>query len=69
MMKFNIGDTLIMKKNHPCGSNKMKVMYTGSDVKIRCEGCSHDTFVARAKLEKNIKQVISGDVNEQETHS
>jgi len=65
MVKFNVGDTLVMKKLHPCGSNRMRVTYSGSDVKIKCEGCSHDTFVARTKLEKNIKRVIPGNADEQ----
>ena len=52
-----------MKKNHPCGSNKMKVIYCGSDIKVRCIGCDHDTFIPRIKLEKNIKQVIEDDTN------
>ena len=57
IIKINTGDTLIMKKNHPCGSNRMKVMRTGSDIRIICEGCGRDMSVARVKLEKNIKAV------------
>ena len=36
----------------------MRVIMTGSDVKVKCEGCGHDMIVPRIKLEKNIKQVI-----------
>ncbi|MBQ8696933.1 MAG: DUF951 domain-containing protein [Clostridia bacterium] len=64
IVRFNVGDTLIMKKNHPCGCVRMKVLHAGSDVKLRCEGCSHDMIVQRVKLEKNIKQVIPGEGNE-----
>ena len=58
IIKFQPKDILIMKKNHPCGCNRMRVIMTGSDVKVKCEGCGHDMIVPRIKLEKNIKQVI-----------
>jgi hypothetical protein len=59
IIKISLGDTLEMKKPHPCGSNLMKVLRVGSDIRIKCEGCSRDVTVARIKLEKNIKRVIS----------
>ena len=49
-----------MKKPHPCGDNRFKVLRGGSDVRIVCLGCSRDVTVERLKLEKNIKQVIEG---------
>lgn len=55
--KFDKGDTLIMKKKHPCGSFAFEVMRTGSDVRIKCKGCGHDMTLNRLKLEKNIKKV------------
>ena len=57
IIKFDVGNTLIMKKKHPCGSDRMKVLRTGSDIRIKCEGCGRDMTVAREKLEKNIKEV------------
>jgi len=57
IIKFEVGDTLIMKKKHPCGSDRMKVLRVGSDIRVVCEGCSRDMTVAREKLEKNIKRV------------
>ncbi|MBQ7968232.1 MAG: DUF951 domain-containing protein [Clostridia bacterium] len=55
--KFEKGDTLIMKKKHPCGSSSFEVLRTGSDIRIKCTGCGHDLTVPRVKLEKNIKKV------------
>ena len=51
------GDLLTMKKNHPCGSDQMRVLRSGMDFKLRCEGCGHEFMVARSKAEKNIKKV------------
>ena len=58
IVKLDVGDTLQMKKNHPCGSSDFTVLRIGSDIRIRCLGCGHDVTVPREKLEKNIKNVI-----------
>ncbi len=57
-MDVRVGDILVMKKNHPCGSNKFSVLRSGMDFKIRCEGCGREVMVPRAKAEKNIKKII-----------
>ena len=58
IVRFSVGDTLVMRKPHPCGENKFKVLRSGSDVRIICLSCGRDVTVNRLKLEKNIKQVI-----------
>lgn len=59
--KFNVGDVLEMKKQHPCGEKKMKVLRIGSDIRMVCMGCGRDMTVAREKIEKNIRTVISSE--------
>lgn len=59
--KISVGDTLIMKKPHPCGSFGMKVLRIGSDLRIKCTVCGRDMSVPRVKLEKNIKSVIAAE--------
>ncbi len=61
--KFDVGDILEMKKAHPCGSNRMKVLRTGSDIRILCLGCGRDVTVPREKLEKNIRRILPPDVH------
>ncbi len=56
--KFEVGDVLEMKKPHPCGTNRMRVLRVGSDIRILCLGCGRDVTVPREKLEKNIKRVV-----------
>ena len=58
---FSPGDILVMKKPHPCKSNRFRVVRTGSDIRLECLGCGHDFSVPREKIEKNIKQVISDE--------
>ena len=35
---FAVGDRVEMKKAHPCGSRIWKVLRTGADVRMACEG-------------------------------
>ncbi len=51
------GDILTMKKKHPCGSDKMLVLRSGMDFKMKCIGCGHEFMVPRLKAEKNVKNV------------
>lgn len=50
-------DILVMKKKHPCGDNRMLVLRSGMDFKLRCCGCGREVMAARSKIEKNVKSV------------
>ena len=58
-MDIQLKDILVMKKPHPCGEHKFRVLRTGSDVRLVCLGCGRDMTVPRLKLEKNIKRVFT----------
>lgn len=58
IIKISVGDTLEMKKQHPCGARRFKVLRVGSDVRVVCEGCGRDMTMPRIKLEKAIKKII-----------
>ncbi|MBR6102736.1 MAG: DUF951 domain-containing protein [Ruminococcus sp.] len=57
-MDISKGDTLVMKKQHPCGDNRMLVLRSGMDFKLRCAGCGREFMIPRSKAEKNVKSVI-----------
>ena len=64
-MDVQVGDRLIMKKKHPCGSNEFAVLRSVMDFRLKCCGCGREVMVPRIKIEKNIKKVIrdeNGDV-------
>lgn len=63
-MLMLVGDTLEMKKKHPCGDNRFAVLRVGSDVKVRCNTCGREVTVARVKLEKGIKRVLTPEGEE-----
>ena len=57
-MDVRLGDILLMKKKHPCGSDSFTVLRIGMDFRIKCDGCGHEVMVPRSKAEKNIKKII-----------
>jgi hypothetical protein len=56
-MDVRVGDTLVMKKAHPCGAKEMLVLRSGADFRLRCVGCGHEVMVARAKIERHIREI------------
>lgn len=62
-MDIAVGDSLLLKKPHPCGSNTFAVLRVGMDFKIKCEGCGREIMVPRSKIEKRIKQVKKPNEN------
>ena len=56
-MDIRVGDTLVMKKTHPCGSNRWQVLRIGADFKLRCMGCGHEVMGARSKFARNVKSI------------
>lgn len=63
ILHFSVGDTLLLKKPHPCGAAAVLVLRLGSSVRVRCAGCGHDMTIPRVKLEKHIKKIISAEEN------
>ena len=64
IIRFSVGDTLEMKKDHPCGNRLFEVKRVGSDIRVICRGCGRDMTVPRIKLEKGIKRVIPKETEE-----
>lgn len=56
-MDIRLHDILVMKKAHPCGSDRWQVLRTGADFRLRCLGCGHELMTPRFKAEKNIRSV------------
>lgn len=63
--QLSVGDILEMKKQHPCGGKLFKVLRVGADIKISCLECKRALTLDRLKIEKMIKKVHQGDINEQ----
>lgn len=61
--EFKLGDLVEMKKPHPCGSKIWKVVRTGADIRMECQGCRHQVMIPRSKFEKSMKKVVTESVN------
>ena len=59
---INVGDTVELKKNHPCGSKTFIVMRTGMDFRLACQGCNAQIWISRVDLEKRIKKIWRSEV-------
>ncbi len=59
VVKFDIGDKLLLKKKHPCGGSSFTVLRLGTDIRIQCDVCGRDMTQNREKLERAIKKVIT----------
>lgn len=60
-MEYKLGDIIVMKKLHPCGSNEFEIIRLGADVKIKCVKCGHVIMLPRVDLNKKIKKVINNE--------
>lgn len=58
------GDTIRLKKPHPCGSDCFRLARVGSDVRLICTGCGRDLTLPRIRLEGMIRSV--GPIGEKE---
>ena len=56
--KFDLGDIVQMKKQHPCGCNEFEVIRLGADIKIKCTNCNRIVMIPRIKFVKNAKKII-----------
>ena len=56
--KFDLGDIVEMKKQHPCGSSEFEVIRLGADIKIKCTGCGRIVMIPRSKFVKGEKKIV-----------
>jgi len=56
--EYKLGSIVIMKKEHPCGTNEWEITRIGADIKIRCINCNRSIMMSRIDFNKKIKKVI-----------
>lgn len=60
-MDLKLGDTVVMKKPHPCGCNKFEITRLGVDYKLKCQNCGREVMISRIKAQKSIKAVLDDE--------
>lgn len=58
-LDYKLGSVVIMKKTHPCGTNKWEIVRVGADIKIKCLECGRTIMLPRMEFNKKIKKVVS----------
>lgn len=56
--EFDLLDIVEMKKQHPCGTNRWKIIRMGMDIRIKCEGCQHSVLIPRKEFTRKLKRVL-----------
>ena len=54
---YKLGDKVIMKKAHPCGTNLWEIIRVGVDVKIKCCNCNHVVMIPRIEFNRKLKKI------------
>ncbi|MBR2860963.1 MAG: DUF951 domain-containing protein [Clostridia bacterium] len=61
MFEINVGDTVITRKPHPCGSNEWSCVRSGADIKLKCLGCGRLIMLDREECKKRTKNIIKAE--------
>lgn len=54
---FEVGDVVVMKKPHPCGSREWEILRVGADFRLKCLGCGRQVMVPRKMVEKKAREI------------
>ena len=57
--EYKLNSIVMMKKEHPCGSNEWIITRIGADIKIKCQKCGRSIILPRIEFNKKLKKVIS----------
>ena len=58
-LNYALGTKVIMKKPHPCGTNKWEITRLGADIKIKCINCGRIVLIPRIEFNKKLKKIIT----------
>lgn len=53
---YKLGEIVITKKPHVCGSKNWKILRVGADIKLECCGCNRVIMLPSYELDKRIKK-------------
>ena len=51
-LAFAVGDTVRLRKAHPCGGRDWQVVRVGADIGLACVGCGRRIFLSRDDVER-----------------
>jgi len=57
--EYKLNSIVMMKKQHPCGTNEFEIVRVGADIKIKCCNCERCIMLPRIEFNKKLKKVIT----------
>ncbi len=60
-------DCVILKKPHPCGGHRFRIVRVGARVRLLCLECGRDLEMDRVRLEKAVRERIAAQDAASET--
>jgi len=64
IIKINVGDVVMLKKPHPCGTNEWEVTKLGMDIGLACCGCGRKVRLVRYDFDRRFRSFIKRAENE-----
>lgn len=55
--EYQMGSLVVMKKQHPCGTNAWEITRVGADIRIKCLNCGRSIMIPRVEFNKKLKSV------------
>ena len=63
VVEFRLGDTVQLRRAHPCGGQEWLVDRLGADIGLRCRTCGRHVLIERRTLERRlIGLTLRGDL-------
>jgi len=56
MENIGVGDVITLRKAHPCGEKRWRVVRIGADIGLECLGCGRKIMLSRRELGLRIKR-------------
>ncbi len=62
MVQYTLGQVVRLKKGHPCGENRWKIIRIGMDFRIKCIKCGRSVLLPRSRFERRVKELLINEV-------
>jgi hypothetical protein len=58
-LRVTVGDRVLLRKPHPCGSYEWTITRTGADIGLQCLQCGRRVMLPREEFERRTKRVLT----------
>ncbi len=58
LTELEVGDIVELRKAHPCGSRRWRVVRLGADIRLECLGCARRVMLPRRELARRLRRHI-----------